>query len=113
MPYVEFDTKDGGKLLVEVDEPEGRRSGVGFTGGKDTVKSPPRRPGAGGSPRRGDPSAGRRIDEAVRSPPDPADEVEVTFALKVKGDLGNEVVAKLAGDVNYSVKLKWTGTKPK
>lgn len=42
--------------------------------------------------------------EALEKPPD---EMEVTFGLKVTGELGNLAVGKVAGESNYEIRMVW------
>ncbi len=37
----------------------------------------------------------------------PPSEMEITFALKATGEVGNLAVGKLAGECNYQVKMVW------
>ena len=47
--------------------------------------------------------------QAVRSMPDQnqPESMEVTFALKATGEVGNTAVARGTGEANYTVKLTW------
>lgn len=45
--------------------------------------------------------------EAVHSLPEPPTEVEITFGLKVTGEVGNIAIGKTGGETNYNVKLAW------
>lgn len=45
--------------------------------------------------------------EAVNSLSEPPTEVEITFGLKVTGEVGNVAIGKAGGEVNYTVKLAW------
>ena len=37
----------------------------------------------------------------------PPRETEITFGIKVSGEIGNFVIAKSSGEVNYHIKLVW------
>jgi hypothetical protein len=45
---------------------------------------------------------------AVNGLPERPHEVEITFAVKGTGELGNLAVGKLGGEANYSVRLAWS-----
>jgi class 3 adenylate cyclase len=47
--------------------------------------------------------------QAVDALPEAPDQIEIAFALKATGELGNLAVGKLGGEANYSVTLTWTG----
>ncbi len=98
---VAFETADGGVILVEVDEEAAAKAVLSiqervvqaqtsFEEGLDVV---------------------RRNAEAfiskLRTIADPPDEVEVTFGLKLVGEVGSFVVAKAGAEANYEVKLTW------
>jgi hypothetical protein len=108
--YLQFVTADGSAILVEVDEEEvPRGQGVMKAGlGQrlwDTVTE---------AQTVFDEALTRIIHQntyaflhAVREIPDPPTDVEVTLGLKVTGEVGNVVVSKLGGDVNFTVKMTW------
>jgi hypothetical protein len=109
--YIEFATADGQGLLVEVDQAEAPpTTGVAKAGLLER--------------RSGDvvASARKSFDDAVRtvvghnvesftgalrelrqSP----DEVELAFALKATGEVGNFAIAKVGGEANFSIRLVW------
>lgn len=51
--------------------------------------------------------------DAVESLPDPPTEVEISFGLKMTGEIGNVAIGKTAGEANYTVKLAWKQTPRK
>lgn len=54
----------------------------------------------------------RVFADAVREIDDPPDEAELTFGLKATGEMGNFVVTKVAGEMNYGVRLVWNARRP-
>jgi hypothetical protein len=46
----------------------------------------------------------------LRSVADPPDQIEVTFGIKLSGELG-AVIAKTAAEANFSVRLSWSRPK--
>lgn len=97
--YVEFTLSDDSIVVIETDEDE---SGVVKAGLGDTIER------AGGIFEQAIENARKSamviVDKMRELGPD---EVEVTFGLKVSGELGNIVVAKAGVEANYSVKLRW------
>lgn len=109
--YIEFGTADGQALLVEVDEREAvAPAGVAKAGLLDH--------------RRGDvvASARKSFDDAVRTVvsqnvesftvalrelAQSPDEVELAFALKATGEVGNFAIAKAGGEANFTIRLVW------
>jgi hypothetical protein len=51
-------------------------------------------------------TAAGRFVETQRALVVPPDECEIQFGVKVSAE-GNAILAKVGGDVNFSVKLKW------
>lgn len=115
--YVEFETEEGGTILVEVAE----------AGREEKVE-------AGGLVKAGLPDEVKKkgkeiIDQAEKSFEDglevvrynanafikklksglvdPPDEVEITFGLKATGKAGNFAIAEAGVEANYTVKLTW------
>ena len=113
--YIEFSTGEGEALLIEVDEQEAPAPGVMKAGllerrGTDVVAS-----------------AKRSFDDAVRAIvgqnvesftgavtqlKKPPDEVELLFALKATGEVGNFAIAKVGGEANFTIRLSWKGVAP-
>jgi hypothetical protein len=52
-------------------------------------------------------AAASRFVETLKSVAVPPDSCEIGFGIKVSAE-GNAILAKLSGDVNLSVTLKWT-----
>jgi hypothetical protein len=106
--YVEFPLDGGGTILIETpDEPDKPKSGF--------VRS-----GIEGPTQEWADKAQRSFNHSITGVRQSAeelvnqlsalspDEMEVNFSLKATGELGgNLVIAKLGGEVNYSVTLKW------
>jgi hypothetical protein len=115
--YVKFNTSDGDTVLVEVEESEvtppagvikvgllqkTEEAGIAaismaqntFEGAMEKIL----RPNA------------EAFVKSVRGISDPPTEVEITFALKITGELGNVAICKAGGEANYSVKLGWKRT---
>jgi hypothetical protein len=49
----------------------------------------------------------RAFQHALEKLPTPPTDAEISFGLKVTGEVGNVVISKIAGEANYSVKLVW------
>lgn len=109
--YVEFPLDGGGTILIETpDEPDKPKSGfVSTTRGAE-----------GGVAQEWADKAQKSFNQSIAGVRQSAeelvnqlntlspDELEVNFSLKATGELGgNLVIAKLGGEVNYSVTLKW------
>jgi len=100
---IEFPLKDGGSILVQVDEPapEGgvvkasragevmKKAGQTFEDAMDRIK----------------PSASAIIAK-LRGLADPPDEIEVEFGLTLNAEAG-AFVAVAGAEANYTVKLTW------
>jgi len=101
--YLEYQLDDGTTILVQTDD--------AATGGVTRASS-----GAVGNVIQ---SANKKFEDAFAGVKKSAlvlrqqleemraDEVEVSFGLKVTGDLGNFAVGKVGTEANYSVTLKW------
>lgn len=109
--YIQFGDEENGAVLVEVDEEEvpstdeglvkvGLRKGLGnavvvanktfYTAIKKAIHYNV-----------------QGFMDAVHSLPEPPNEVEINFGLKITGQVGNVAVAKASGETNYTVKLSW------
>lgn len=107
--YVEFPLDGGGTILIETpDEPDKPKSGFVSTRGVESAvqewsdKAQQSFQHSIAGVRR---SAEELVTQLNALSPD---EMEVTFSLKATGELGgNLVIAKLGGEVNYNVTLKW------
>lgn len=114
--FIEFNTADGGDVLIEVDEKE-IPSGIAKAGLKDI--------------------AGKTISQAqqlfeqaiktavrlnvetfygaIRELPHPPTDVEISFGLKATGELTNFAISKIGAEANYTIKVTWRtipSTKP-
>ena len=110
--YIQFATADGGTILVEIPEEETYEAGI--------VKA-----GLGEKLQEAVVEAGTTFEDGlevvervagafirkVQSLTDPPDEVEVTFGLKVTGEVGNFAVAKVGAEANYEVTFIWKREK--
>ena len=47
------------------------------------------------------------FQESFRDLPNKPDEIELSFGLKVSGDLGNVIITKVGAEANYGIKLSW------
>jgi hypothetical protein len=108
--YVQYQTENGGIVLVEVENgEEDIQSGVvraGRLGDKlqDTVvETQTRFEDAMETVRH----SAQTIIKKIKGLSDPPDEVEVIFGLKAVGEFGNMAVAKAGVEANYTVKLTW------
>jgi hypothetical protein len=109
--YIEFRTSTGQTVLVEVDESETRTApGVAKAGLRDGTSA------IASATESFDTavktivaenvdSFTRAIDALARTP----DEVELTFALKATGEIGNFAIAKVGAEANFTIKMTWKG----
>ncbi len=111
--YIQYQTADGGTVLVEVDDqaddlvPKGGVVQAGLVGEAvgDTIKEVGTKfEDAMDAVRQ---NAQTIIDKVRGGLTDPPDEVEVVFGLKATGEVGNFAVAKAGVEANYSVKMTW------
>ena len=112
--YIQFMTSDGSPILVEVDEAEvAPQRGVVKAGLKERVQDT-----AGAAVAMAQAAFEEALErvvrhnaqafiQSVRSIPAPPSEVEITFGLKVTGEVGNVAICKAGGEANYTVKLSW------
>lgn len=107
-PYIQFQTEDGGIILVEVEEAEAYQPGVVKAGLREWTGEAVAQASAtfeeGLEVVRRNAAA---FIKKLRGLSDPPDEIEVTFGLKATGELGNFAVAKAGAEASYTVKLKW------
>lgn len=108
--YLEFETGDGATILIEVDE-------LSATDSPGVAKGAPwrRSEAAVDSARKTftdamesaidtvAAAAHEAIERLARSP----NEVELTFALKATGEVGNIAIAKIGGEANFGIRLIW------
>ena len=111
--YIQYQTADGGTVLVEVDDQADdlfpKAGVVQASRGSEAVKNAVEKvetvfEDAMDTVRQ---NAQTIIDKVRGGLTDPPDEVEVTFGLKAAGELGNFAVAKASAEANYTVKMKW------
>jgi Trypsin-co-occurring domain 1 len=102
---VEFPVEGGGTLVAEVEvDSRGPTRGLGRAGeltvtASETVQD---------ALTRVQPAAASLIAR-LRDLVDPPDEVELEFGIKLSAEFG-AIVAKAAGDANFTVRLRWNGT---
>ncbi len=108
--YIQFTSADGNTLLVEVDEGElSSQQGVQKAGLREM---------AGKTVAVAQTSFEHAIQQAMRynaqvflqsvtSLPILPSEAEITFGLKMTGEVGNVAVGKAGGETNYTIRLTW------
>ena len=108
--YIQFNSADGTSLLVEVDEDEiSSQQGIQKAGLREMV---------GKSVVMAQTSFEHAIQHAIRynaqvflqsivNLPILPSEAEITFGLKITGEVGNVAVGKTGGETNYTVRLTW------
>ncbi len=108
--YIQFTSADGNSLLVEVDEGEvSSQQGSQKAGLREM---------AGQSVAVAQTSFENAIQQAMRynaqvflqsvvSLPILPSEAEITFGLKITGEVGNVAVGKAGGETNYTIRLTW------
>ena len=106
MPLVEFPLDNETVIVVEIPEP---RTGVARAGLGDAVARAKRSLGQALAIIR--PVAQGVLDK-IRSLPDPPDEVQVEFGLKLHAEVG-AVLAASATEAHYRVTLTWRKEKPR
>ena len=113
--YIEFTTNEGESLLIEVDEqeispPQGvTKAGLFDRPGTDVVAAATRFDDAVRA------IVGQNVDSftrAVTQLKKPPDEVELLFALKATGEVGNFAIAKVGGEANFTIRLSWKRLAP-
>jgi Trypsin-co-occurring domain 1 len=108
--YIQFTSADGNTMLVEVDEGElSSQQGVQKAGLREM---------AGKTVAVAQTSFEHAIQQAMRynaqvflqsvtSLPILPSEAEITFGLKMTGEVGNVAVGKAGGETNYTIRLTW------
>jgi len=108
--YIQFTSADGNSLLVEVDESEvSSQQGIQKAGLREM---------AGKSVAVAQTSFENAVQQAMRynaqvflqsviSLPILPSEAEITFGLKITGEVGNVAVGKAGGETNYTIRLTW------
>ena len=110
--YIRFAVKNGSAFLVEVDEEEVLSvGGIAKTGLGETVEK-----AVVAAQTFFEQSVNNVIQnnakaflQAIRNlpPQDQPESLEVTFALKATGEIGNTAIAKGAGEANYTITFHW------
>ena len=108
--YIQFTSADGNSLLVEVDEGEvSSQQGIQKAGLREM---------AGKSVAVAQTSFENAIQQAMQynaqvflqsvvNLPILPSEAEITFGLKITGEVGNIAVGKAGGETNYTIRLTW------
>jgi hypothetical protein len=113
--YIEFLDEANGPLLIEVDETE-VAGGPGVTkaglslrkaGDKLDRVVAEAQTSFGDAVRRAIVQNAYALVNAVSALPATPESVEISFALKATGEVGNIATAKLGGEANYQVTLNW------
>ncbi len=106
--FVEFQLDDGSTILVEAAEQDAYQAGLVKSALGDRVRETvvEAKISFDQAMNAVQHSAATLI-EKVRSLSDPPDEVEITFGLKLSGDVGNFAIAKVGAESNYTVTLTW------
>jgi hypothetical protein len=101
---VEFPLESGGSVLVDVDESSrdgALRRGLGptelFERADKSVEA---------AFARVQPAAAALVEE-LRAVADPPDAIEVTFGIRLSGEVG-AVIAKTAAEANFTICLRWS-----
>ena len=107
--FIEFTTDDKSTFLVETDEKDlGSQGGIAKAGfvEEGIAKAQTLFENAVDHVIQ---SNAKAFLKSVRnlSAQDQPESVEITFALKVTGEVGNAAIAKGTGEANYLVKLTW------
>jgi len=108
--YIQFTSPDGNTLLVEVDE--------GEVSSQQAIQKAGLREMAGKSVAVAQTSFEQAIQQAIRynaqvflqsvvELPILPSEAEITFGLKITGEVGNVAVGKAGGETNYTIRLLW------
>jgi hypothetical protein len=112
MTYMSFSSDDGSSILVEVsvdeiEPPTGVvKAGLGDRLRGATTTALDSLEHALATVIRTNTQAFLRAVDAL---PEAPDQIEIAFALKATGELGNIAVGRLGGEANYKVTLTWTG----
>ena len=108
--YIQFTSADGNTMLVEVDEAEvSSQQGIQKAGLREIASK---------SVAVAQTSFENAIQHAMRynaqvflqaitGLPVLPDEAEITFGLKITGEVGNVAVGKAGGETNYTIRLIW------
>ncbi|MGF1480616.1 MAG: CU044_2847 family protein [Cyanophyceae cyanobacterium] len=98
---VEFDTGEGGRILVEVEDVEEIRP---ISRAPNEIAATARKTFAQALDNLLPmiQSVKKKLDAVI----EPTDEVEVKFSVKLNGEVG-AVLTKVGGEANYEITLKW------
>ena len=99
---VEFDLREGGMVLVEVDGANGRVTRGGRPAALATKAGHSLEQVLGGVG-----PAVRGVVSELRAAADWPDEVEVEFAVKLSSD-ANVIIARTGGEANFRIALRWS-----
>ena len=108
---VEFPLREGGTVVVEVDDAVSTVGPGLINGGVRRGLSPAEL--VGRADQTVEAALGRvrpaavAVVEALRGMSDAPDEVEVSFGIRLSGEAG-AVIAKTAAEANFEIKLRWT-----
>lgn len=111
--YIQFNTADGQTVLVEADVAEVTPPrGVVKAGIADKIRETvaAAEDSLDNAMRRVVCYNAQAITEAVQSLPSRPTDMQISFGLKVTGEVGNIAVGKAGGEVNYQIKLTWKQT---
>ena len=100
---VEFPLEDGGSVLVEVDE-SSERVTRGWREERVTARAQASFEDSIGKVT----PAARSMVERLRDFPDPPDEIEVEFGIRLSGEAG-AYIATVAAEANFRVSVSWKG----
>jgi hypothetical protein len=112
--YLQFETTTGQPVLVEIDDQETsevdgvQKAGVSEKVGEAVVAAASRLEAALGA------AISRNAEafiEGISQLSERPAEAELSFALKVTGELSNVAVGKAGSDVNYNIRLVWKSDK--
>jgi Trypsin-co-occurring domain 1 len=104
---VEFPLEDGGSVLVEVQEESPERVTRGWGEERVTARAQATFEDSIGKIT----PAARSMVERLRDFPDPPDEIEVEFGIRLSGEAG-AYIATVAAEANFRVSVSWKGPGP-
>ena len=106
--FVEFPLEGGGTILIEVVDDAKTQTGFARAGVADATKDIAEKASQSfDSAMENIRKSSNLLVNKLRDLSQPPDEMEVVFALKASGELGNIAVGKGGAEANYSVRLKW------
>ena len=108
--YIQFETEDESRILVEIEGEEiSPKQGVVKAGLSENIDSAVAV--AQTSLKKALKTVvnhnAQALIQSVTDLPQPPSEIEITFGLKATGEVGNFAVAKAGGEANYTIKLVW------